>query len=233
MNRLVLFSLVLVGAGCAADGAEGFEILHNLAPAVGNVGECKVTPGGAMLPHGVIEVTSPIGYVFTPEMSSRIMVTDGTTASQRTISLRGARVDLINAQTDASIAKYKALFSGSLPPGGTISTTFTILPPNVLNGLAPGTEVVAKITPFGALGGSGDEIDGVVFHYPITVCDFRIGPCVVNIPVGAVAPSCPTGANTNLGNPNGCNAYQDGAVNCCLEASGALTCPSRVDTSMM
>jgi hypothetical protein len=228
MNRLALFSLVLVGAGCAADGAEGFEILHNLSPGT-TANECKVQAGGAMLPHGMIELSSPTGYVFTPELSSRIVVTDGTTASQRTISLRGARVELVNAMTDTTINKYRALFSGSLPPGGTVTTSFTILPPNILSGIAAGTEVLAKITPFGALGGSGDDIDGVTFFYPITVCDFRSGPCVVANAVSGTVPACPI-VGGDLGNPNGCNAFQDGSVNCCMGASGVI-CPTTTTTA--
>jgi hypothetical protein len=233
MNRLVLVTLVIAEVGCAADGAEGFEILHNLAPGVA-VNECKVQPGGEMLPHGIIEVSSPIGYVFTPELSSRIVVSDNTTTSQRTIALRGAKIELKDPATDTELGKYSSLFSGSLPPGGTVSTSFTIIPPAVLNGLtvteAGGREVLAKITPFGALGGTGDTIDGVTFYYPITICDYRVGPCVItNFSFTENKfPACPFGPNAALGNPNGCNAFQDGAVNCCQTPGGPVVCPGSV-----
>jgi hypothetical protein len=220
MNRLALFSLLL--AACADTGAEGFEILHNLNPGTG--GECTVTAGGNFLPHGAIEQASPVGYIFTPELSSRIVVTDGTTSAQRTISLRGANIEVTDANTGGSLAKFKSLFSGSLPPSATVATSFTILPPAVLTSLgvpAGGLEVLAKITPFGSLGGTGDDIDGVPFYYPVTICN----GCVARV-IG----NCPAPAGTSEGSPNGCNVFQDGNVNCCMETEGELagtiTCPT-------
>ena len=226
MHRLALIPLVFSSVACvASSGDEGFEILHNLAP---SGTECKVTPGGAVLPHGIIEASSLVGYLLTPELSSRITQSDGNTESQRTISLRGANVVLTNASSGAELKKFKALFSGSLPPGGMVGTFFEIIPADTLKSIgSTRTEVLAKVTPFGVIGGTGDTIDGVPFYYPVTVCDAKSGqPCVAKS-FGA----CPLAvAPPTMDSANGCNQFQDGAISCCTEANGDFTCPPTIST---
>lgn len=219
MHRLAL--IVTLSAACAADsGDEGFNIVNNLAPESG----CALTPGGAFLARGVIDKQSPNPYVLTPEFASRISTSTGVADFQRTIQLRGANVEVTNAQTGASLGKFKSLFAASLPPMGSTTATFDIVTPEMLQASgATGTtrvQLVAKITPFGALGGSGDNINGVPFEYPVTVCD----GCVATI-LGA----CPLPFGTEVGTsePNSCNPYQDGQVNCCMSAAGPV-CPPTV-----
>lgn len=217
MHRL---ALILALTGCVADGGdEGFNIVNNLAPA----DNCALTPGGAFLARGTIDKQSPNPYVLTPEFVSRI--TTGEVAEyQRTIALRGANIEVINAETGVSLKKFKSLFSASLAPMGSTTAAFDIVPVDVIqmSGATPTKRVqlVAKVTAFGALGGSGDNIDGVPYEYPVTVCD----GCVANI-LGA----CPLPAGTEVGTstPNSCNQFQDGSLQCCMGPSGPI-CPPTI-----
>jgi len=221
MHRLAL--ILLATGACVADGGdEGFDITHNLTPATG----CVLAPGGGFISSGRIEASSPNGYVLTPEFSSRITAPEGSEA-QRTIALRGARVELTNATTGTAFAngKFTALFAASLPPGGKSVAAFEVVPTSILDQVSVTADtrvtILAKVTPFGALGGSGDEIDGVEFQYPVTVCQgcvaFNLGPCP--LPTGTMIPP-----------GNSCNQFQDGQVGCCQTASGLL-CPAITGTA--
>jgi hypothetical protein len=169
-----------------------------------------------------MQSTNP--YVLTPEFASRITSTPGVEDFQRTIQLRGANVEVMNAQTGVSLGKFKSLFAASLPPMGATTAAFDVVTPAMLAASgASGTtrvQLLAKITPFGAVGGSGDTIDGVPFEYPITVCD----ACVATI-LG----TCPLPMGTTVAStmPNGCNQYQDVAVQCCMGPTGAV-CPATI-----
>jgi hypothetical protein len=89
----------------------------------------------------------------------------------------------------------------------------------------PRLQLVATVTPYGALAGSGDEIDGVPFQYPISLCN---GCVVANL--GA----CPLPAGTVLPevSPNPCNIYQDGSAVCCKDALGNMICPPTIATAL-
>src|SRR5688572_10336535 len=110
MHRLALI-LGLTSACVAGAGDEGFAITHNLSP-----GEnCTVAPGGAFLAHGTIDKQSLSPYILTPEIVSFITTTDGTPA-QRTVALRGAKVEVFDATGTSRVSKGKftTLFSASL-----------------------------------------------------------------------------------------------------------------------
>lgn len=221
MHRLALI-LGLTSACVAGAGDEGFAITHNLSPGV----DCAVVPGGAFLARGIIDKQSPNPYILTPEIVSFITTPDGTTA-QRTVALRGAKIEVFDATgtTRVSKTKFTSLFSASLEPGGKTSAAFDIIKPDILAAApAMGTtraQYVAKVTPFGVVGGGGDTVDGVPFEYPVTICD----GCVAQI-LG----TCPLAFGTPVGtaDPNSCNAFQDGTVQCCMSASGPI-CPPTVD----
>jgi len=218
MHRLALI-LVLTSACVANSGDEGFNIVHNLAP----TGNCELTPGSAFLARGLIDKQSPNPYVLTPEFVSRISAQEGNDF-QRTIALRGANVEVKNAQTNTSLGKFKTLFAASLSPMGSTTAAFDIITTDILQSSgATGTtrvQLVARVVPFGALGGSGDNIDGVPFEYPVTVCD----GCVANI-LGDCPLAFGTEVPEDMANP--CNAFQDGVVHCCMSASGPV-CPPTV-----
>jgi len=225
-----LLSIMAVTA-CADTGDEGFSIRHNLAP---DTDACTTTPGGAFLSRGVIELNSPNPYLLTPELESRITATEGQ-ESQRTIALRGARVEVavesmtVDNQAAAaptlSTPKFTSLVSGSLEPLGQVSVGFDALTPTILGELAAQApdgnvriQVTATIQMFGNLGGGDNEIESVPFVYPITVCN----GCVAN-----VLPACPTEASAELRTGNACNVFQDGAVDCCV-VNGETVCPAVV-----
>ena len=115
------------------------------------------------------------------------------------------------------------LFSGSLPPQGTVNVGFEVLSPANLRDIVSRSganlttqnlqaQITAEVTITGKLG--GDTIKALPFTYPINVCT----DCVVNNH-GA----CPLTGMVSSG--NACNVFQDGVVDCCTDASGNLICP--------
>ena len=218
MHRLAL--IVVLTSACAADnGDEGFLIVHNLSPDE----NCALSSSAGFLGRGVIDKQSPNAYILTPEIVSRIAPLEGGDEFQRTVALHGANVEVTNAQTGTSVGKFKTLFSASLSPMGTTTAVFDIVTPEMVAASgATGTtrvQLLAKVTLFGSLGG-GDEIDGVPFQYPVTVCD----GCVVQN-LGACP--LPFGTEVPASSPNGCNKFQDGVVQCCMSANGPI-CPPTV-----
>src|SRR5579862_136136 len=91
---LVVLAPVL--AGClASNGDQGMLILNNSALTVGATG-CTFT-GDVNQPFiaaGEISTVSPVPYLLTPLIQSRISVTTMEETSDRTISLDGADVTL-------------------------------------------------------------------------------------------------------------------------------------------
>jgi hypothetical protein len=233
-----LFALIMFATavtGCADEGDGGFVIRSNLAP----TGECAFTPtaNAPFLPRGQIHTASPVPYLLNPLIESRITAL-ADQISQRTIQLRGARVqvEVANLTVDGARqdppaldgASFMTLFAAPLAPnGGLTAASFDLIPSHILGQLdalgAGGAVVVAQLvataTVYGNLG--GDEIRGEPFLYPVTACN----NCVVNI-VGACP--LPTGTMVRRGNP--CNPFQDGVVDCCTTANGVI-CPATVGTA--
>jgi hypothetical protein len=238
LRAAVLFTSTLAFAGCVADsGGEGFVILNNTA--VGT--DCAFTgdTGQAFIAHGQIFSGSPTGYLLTPLFESAITAT-ADNQLQRTIMFSGANVELTVAaltihHADGSTVsamppeltgtdgKFRVLFSGSLPPGGSTNVAFEVLPVSAINtimqaagagsGDSVNAEVKAVVKADGTMG--GDRVDAAPFTYPITVCN----DCVV-VDRGA----CPLTSMT-VRTGNACNPFQDGPVDCCEEAGGGLVCP--------
>jgi hypothetical protein len=217
MNRLV-WILLSVTACVASGGDEGFNIVNNRAPAAG----CTISTGGGIVGRGVIDQDSLNPYVFTPEIISRISA-DGTEA-QRTIVIQGAKVE-VTAPGGPTLTnnKFTSLFAASIPPGGTITAAFDITTAAILSQIqvsgAERVQLLAKITPFGELGGS--DVDGVEFEYPISVCASCVAPSLG---------TCPLMFGTTIVNQaNPCNSSQDGFVTCCMQ-NGVKICPGVADT---
>ncbi len=235
MHRLILLMFVVIVSGCADSGDEGFFIRNNIAPGEG----CVITPGGAFLSRGEIALGSPDPYILTPEIESRITATDEN-QSQRTVALRGARIDLsVESMTvdgapqtppPLTNAKFSSLFSASLSPLGSTTASFDVVSAAALNELrskAPATgavriQLLAKATVYGNLGGGDDEIEGVPFYYPVTVCN----DCIISV-IG----TCPLPVGTTPRPGNVCNQFQDGVVDCCIDASNTIICPGPVSTT--
>lgn len=236
--RFASLTSALVLLGCANQGDEGMIVLNNTAVA----GECTLSgdTGQPFISHGELYALGNNGYLLTPLIQSRVTTATGgsgaTDELQKTIALRGADVSLsVEAvsvrngdgsytvtQPNKQIDPFSVLFSGSLPPNGSVNIGFEVITPATsqrilgLAGYVPGqlisVEVLAEVTIRGDLG--GDEIKASPFLFPISVCT----DCVVNN-LGA----CPqTGARAG----NACNPFQDGIVDCCTGTNGLLICPA-------
>jgi hypothetical protein len=237
MLRLTTLTAVLALAACADTGDEGMIVLNNTAIS----GDTCTLTGATSQPfiaHGQIFAKSPNGYFLTPLIESRVMSADSVDDTQRTIFLTGANVSLeVKAVTiehaDGSFAngpaitlaqpQFSALFSGSLPPAGSVNVGFDVIPPQVLRQILTGSgasatdkmtaEVLATVNILGTLG--GDALESSPFQFPVAVCN----NCVV-VDNG----TCPM--NLMEARPgNACNVYQDGVVDCCHDASNNLVCP--------
>lgn len=244
MLRLATLSSALLVFGCANQGDEGMVVINNSA-ILGT--ECMLTSGTEQpfLPSGQIFALSPDGYTLSPLIQSRIAksTSPGSTGNtqqdllQRTINLRGADVRLtLKASSietggaysvDSTVRpldEFGVLFSGSVGPEASANVLFEVMTPAQMRNILSMTgvnlstsnlraQVLAEVTIRGELG--GDEVRSTPFSYPITVCT----DCVV-VNNGA----CPlTVSAPRLG--NACNPFQDGVVDCCVDASGALVCP--------
>lgn len=248
MLRLASLTAVLALSACANQGDEGFSVLNNTAV----TDTCALTgdPAQPFIAHGQIYSKSPQGYLLTPLIQSRVSASGvGSGAaidpSTRTIYLKGANIDLeVKAASiehadgsfstptvtlPANLAKRSALFSAALPPAGSVNVGFEMIPVETIRAIetsaAPAAtdrmrvEVLATVTVLGDL--NGDDMSAQPFTFPVTVCN----DCVVHN-FGA----CPmTIAAPRKG--NACNVYQDGDVDCCVDANGILTCPGVTGTA--
>jgi hypothetical protein len=236
----LLFGLLVAFAlgGCVDSGDEGFVVLNNSASE-----DCTFS-GDLSQPFfssGNLSLFSPTGYLMFPLMQSRITSISDDQDIQRTIYLRGARVDLsirganISNATGAiqeitpslpdELTHFKQLVSGSLKPGGSVNVGIEIVPWAVLPALrsqfplAPGDRLhvifSASVEMFGEMGDG--EVTALPFIYPVEVCNdcnaSVLGACMMNMP-----PSVQV-----LG--NACNPFQDGTIACCMGDTNQLICP--------
>ena len=237
---------VALGACVASNGDEGIFVTKNVAPGDG----CTFTSDVAeqFLAHGSLDLYSPTPYKFHPQMQSRITATAGN-EDQRTILLRGARIDLELADkalfSSTELASFKStglthfqsLFSAPLPPnGGIADASFDLIPAGLTAAIAAKvgdatmafrTEVIAKVVVYGDM--SGNEVTSQEFQFPVTVCN----DCVVHVLKDAATGTpltCPVVAGTVVAPGNACNVYQDDPVDCCTMGT-SLVCPATVATA--
>lgn len=230
--------------GCADDAGDGaLRIIRNQA--LGDDGGCVVssqlTNNGRS--GGAIEVSSPADYVLTPVIQNFATSQSGRFTSQRTAFLEGARIDLSFANPDLFTAaelaqlgeddllKFSVGFSAAvLPDSGTAGVGFAIVPAELLRRIQPKlaaagntTVVNVRLRVFGEMGGG--EVESESFFYPVTVCDSTKVPCVI----ASTFPCKATGV-PEVRKGNACNPFQDGPVDCCLDASSTLFCPGTAGT---
>jgi hypothetical protein len=228
MSRLVaIFYWPIALVACVDTGDEGMYVVNNTA-----ISGTTCTLNGSLdqpfLSHGAIYSKSPLPYLFTPLIQSRIQSVDGVDDLSKTIQLSSADVKLTlkamtigttTTQSNTALPSFTSLFAGPLPPGGTVNVGFDLVPAGTIASLAAmggaefSAEVLAEITVKGTL--SGDEVTSQPYNFPVTVCT----DCVVRN-VGA----CPMMGTPRTGNP--CNPYQDGVVDCCDAGGGNLVCPA-------
>jgi len=235
--------LVAALGGCVASGGdESILVVKAVAPPTAAAGGvCTFTPsdGEAGLVHGALDVTSGSGYQIIAQLRSRLTADSTQTgqADARTISLRGANVDLTFADAGSLSAQiadlqskgllhFMAPISGALPPNDSLADApFELIPAGVaaeLNGLGSFTSTVVQAT-FTVVGDlAGGNVSSQAFHYSVT-----LGRRNLIVDKGA----CSTLAKSfipRVGNP--CYPGQDFVVDCC-EGTTALVCPA-VGTGM-
>jgi len=225
MRSVLLLAFGVVGA-CANSGDEPMLILGNTAQAAGAV-DCIYTgdPSQPITSSGMISVASPMGYIVSPLIQSRITSPMGQELT-RTIEVQGATVELSIPNGSPSVplasneSAFQALFSVDIAPQGTANVSFELIPSSVIQSVANlgstspvSVEVVANLTLFGTMGGS--RVTGQPWQYPVTICNDCVvvdhGPCPLTITL------------VRTGDP--CNVYQDGQVDCCDDPANGLTCP--------
>lgn len=230
----ILISLGLGLTACTAgEGDEGIFLAKNVAPSDG----CSFSASAAedFIVHGTSSVFGS-GYVIYPQLVSKITATEAT-AQQRTIQLRGARVDIETTDPDLSglpseVKKFESRFSAPLlPNGGITDAAFVGIPGAFLKAVREKKGITAKVDPtayetevivhavvFGDLAGS--EVTSQSWEFPVTITSRG----VTNI-IGM----CPVAPGTDVVAPtNACSAYQDGTADCCAKADGDLACPPTV-----
>jgi hypothetical protein len=250
----LLVAALAIAPACATHGDESIIITKNVASLTGCAFTSSTDEPG--FPAGEISVFSGGGYQFHPQLESRIIsdITVPGADLQHTIIVEGADVDLTFADPtlgqgtgggfsasdiqmfhDSGLTHFEAPFSVNLAPNEGISdASFELVSRGLLDKITAAvpaavkiprtvtfeTTLLATITVFGDM--SGDHVTSQPFSYPVTVCN----DCVVNIASG-VCP-LPMGTVSNIG--NGCNAFQDGVLDCCLDGTGTLVCPAPVAT---
>lgn len=240
---LVGLAAGLAGAalgGCVASGGdESMLVLKSVAPpAMASGGVCAFTASETepQLGHGVLDVSTGVGYHFVAQIKSRLTAATGQ-EDARTILLRGANVDITfpaPGTLDPQIADLQSKgllhfmvpISGALPPNGSLADAeFELIPAGVATALdaATFTSTVAQAT-FTIVGDlAGGNASSQEFHYSVTLGkqNLRVnrGPCS----------SLPKSATVNTGNP--CFPGQDIAMDCCTVPGSADVCPA-VGTGM-
>lgn len=241
MLRLAaLMPLALVA--CVDTGDEGIYVLNNTAV----TGECTLSgsPDQASIGHGLIHYLSPTAYVMTPLIQSRIAAQMNIDDTSRTVQLRGADIVLTleavtvehadgsftTTQPEKSLAMFSTLFSGAVPPGGSVNAFVDAIPPPTLRQIATesgadvatesfNAEVLAQVVIRGEI--NDNTVTSAPYLFPITVCN----DCVVSN-LGA----CPLPSGVQVRTGNACNPYQDGVVDCCTDTDGRLVCPAATAT---
>lgn len=234
--------LVVALGGCVASGGdESMLVVKAVAPpTTGTGGVCTFTPSDteAGLVRGALDVTSGFGYQIVAQLRSRLTadLTQTGQADARTISLRGANVDLTFADAgslSAQIADLKskgllhfmAPISGALPPNDSLADApFELIPAGVaaeLRGTAEFTSTVVQAT-FTIVGDlAGGNVSSQAFHYSVTLGARNLivdkGPCSM----------LESSFRPRIGNL--CFPGQDFVVDCCEGTE--LVCPA-VGTAM-
>lgn len=225
LRRLTILALALTACAANNSADNPMIVLGNSAVVVGTL-TCTFTGDIAQpsISQGIIASQSPVPYVLTPLLQSRLTALMGQELT-KTISIQGADISLTAVSAGAPAlpdTSFQVLASGFLAPNaGTANISFDLIPVTDLKaidsalGTSPGSVVIqANVTVHGVLG--GDRVDSLPFVYGVTVCNNCV---IVNDGL------CPLKVTTpRIGNP--CNIYQDGAVDCCTNmTTGVLECP--------
>jgi hypothetical protein len=240
MLRLAaLIPLALVA--CVDSGDEGLYVVNNSAV----TGTSCVLNGSPMQPqlgHGLIQVDSPLPYIMTPLLQSRITAAENVDDISKTIQLRGADVTLTlkavsierngaftTTNPETQLTQFSTLFSGSIAPGASVNAFVDIIPPATIRSVVSmsganldtdslNAEVLASVVIKGEINDNG--IESQPYLYPVTLCDDCVfinrGLCVDFMGTASTG--------------NACNQFQDGVVDCCTHSVNGYTCPAVPET---
>lgn len=236
-RTLIVGMLAVAATACVDDAGDGaVRVIRNQA--IGD--ESCVVPStleSTGRSGGFIESTSPVDYVLTPVVRNFASSNSGRLLAQRIAFIEGAKIDLsfvdpelfsaAELETNASLVKFSSPFSAAVnPDGGTAGVGFTVLPVELLRLIQPKLSatrsravVNVRLKLYGTMGGGSFESEP--FLYPVTVCDYRIGGCVISaqFTCGGLLP-----AGFTIRKGNACNPYQDGPSDCC-NLGGGIVCP--------
>jgi hypothetical protein len=235
MHRLSLLILVVVGA-CAQNGTDGgILVTKNVAP--GNACTFLGDTTEPFIPAGSLSTLGAAGYIFNPQMQSRITALPGE-ENERTIIVQGANVDLTvdpAISVDPAFTHFRAVFSAPLFPivNGTqpvSDSSFQLIPPEVVDAIVAANPGAAQFPSdtnpaFATLIQATFQVDGLMsgefvnsqpFNYAVTVGNSTGVTSLGNCPVMAGA--------LNVG--DSCNPFQDGLVDCCTSGT-TLVCPAQ------
>ena len=225
----ILISLGLALTACtASDGDEGIFISKNVFP--GDNCTFSASESEHFLTHGTMSLAGGT-YKIYPQMVSKITANE-TNVQQRTIQVKGARVDIeltdSDVSVDSSVLHFESRFAAPIAPnGGITDAEFVGLSKEFLGAMRDKygntagfeTEVIINAVVYGDLAGS--EVTSQKFQFPVTVCT----NCVLNtvgmcpLPPGSVVTSA----------PSTCSAFQDGYTECCtVPVTGELQCPATI-----
>lgn len=209
-------------------------ILNNLVPFTSD-GKCELAADEGALFFSSSRVEAGGAFMLSPLLKNFASSESDKFITQRTFFAQGFRVELASPESDVqgvlaglgdSVTKTSVLRSFSIAPDGGIATTYanvisatvTSAVGALLSDARPFATVVARVIPFGELGGDANE--GRPFDYPVEVSM----PGSIRINVGSCA-ELPDDFEAATGNP--CNPFQSPAVQCCQTAGGALLCPAK------
>jgi len=235
---LLLSALGLLGlGGCVDNGDAIVVILQNQVPSSG----CSVpgTPTPDYQATGLIEGSSPIGYVFTPVLQN-FSVGDGTDDPQHIAQIHGATVDVRFVQPSdlfdsATLSRFRSdglthfrvLYSGPIDAGGTASMAFEIVPAELLHEISAmlpsddpsvRAQLVVDVSVDGSLGPA--DFQTKQYNYPIEVCN---GCLITDV---GLCSDLSAGFSPDKG--GACNPFQDAPVECCVDGTTTV-CPASPD----
>ena len=219
--RLALFgALVAAAPACTNDGGSSFFIVQNQVPTEGCVIPSDV--GSGFLSKGTIEASAETGYIFTPVVQSLLTTMEGA-AADRVIFVQGADISLSFPRGELDdVPTFRQRFSGSVFPGGTTSFGFELVPLDTLEDVAAvlgdgagAVSISAEITLIGTV--DGGDVDAEPYFYNIDVCR----GCLVAVY------DCADITEGFMPDQGGvCQLFQDGPVDCCVDAEDNLICPA-------
>jgi hypothetical protein len=253
MQRLSCFLLCgTVGVsgliGCADGGDEGILVVKNVEPGAGCTFTGELTE--SFFSSGEVSIQSTSGYLFAPQLESRIVAPMGDDGLDRTVITSGVNVNITFADSsvesmlnlDSNLTHFNQPMAVMLDPvmaGVAVVSDgqFTLIPQGIIDALnkaMPGLGA-AGAAPFSTLLLADFQVLGTMSGENVTSQSFSYGVTVGNDVVVQEVGDCPAPAGTTILVGNACNVFQDGIVTCCRDTTNPdpnsnLICPAPLGT---